>query len=131
MVTRGGRWAHLVFAWLFVLGVLLQAYLAGAALAQLGGTGDFGTHISFGYSVMGLLALGVLVTALVGRAPRREVGLSVALFILYVVQTALPNARTSAPWIAALHPANAMILLVLGAVIGWRARAIAAAMNTV
>jgi hypothetical protein len=126
-MTKAARWAHVVAAWLFVAGVLLQAYLAGAALAQLGGSGDFGAHISFGYTVMGLLALGVLVTALVGRVPRPQVGPSLALFVLYVVQTALPNARTSAPLIAALHPANAMFLLILGGVIGWRARGIAAA----
>jgi hypothetical protein len=126
-MMRAARWAHVVLAWLFVAGVVVQAYLAGAALAQLGGSGDFGTHISFGYTVMGLLALGVLVTALVGRVPRPQVGLSVALFILYVVQAFLPNARTSAPLIAALHPANAMFLFILGGVIGWRARGIAAA----
>src|SRR5947209_7078515 len=126
MITRAARWAHVGLAWLFVAGVVLQAYLAGVALAQLGGSGDFSTHVSLGYSLMGLLALGVLVTALIGRVPRRQVGLSVALFILYIVQTSLPEARSSAPLIAALHPANAMLLLVLGGVIGWRGRRIAA-----
>jgi hypothetical protein len=106
--------------WLFVAGVLLQAYLAGAALAQLGGSGDFSTHISVGYTVMGILALAVVLGALVGRLPRQQVGLSVALFVLYIVQTSLPSARSGAPFVAALHPANAMILLVLGIVIGWR-----------
>ena len=75
---------------------------------------------------MGLLALAVVITALVGRLPRPQVGLSVAVFILYIVQTGLPAARASAPWIAALHPANAMLLLVLGVILAVRARRLAA-----
>ena len=126
MVTTYGRWVHIGAAWLFVGGVVVQAFLAGAALTELGGSGDFSAHRSLGYSVMGLLALSVLLMALVGRLPRRQVGLSVALLVLYFVQTALPNARGSAPLIAALHPANAMLLLALGSLIGWRARRIAA-----
>jgi hypothetical protein len=124
-MTTWGRWIHVGAAWLFAAGVLVQGYLAGQALTQLGGTGNFEAHASFGYTVMGLLALVVLVAALVGRLPRRQVGLSVLLFVLYVVQSSLPEARTSSPAIAALHPVNAMVLLVLAAVIGWRARAIA------
>ena len=95
-------------------------------MTELGGAGDFGAHIAIGYSVMGVLALVILVMAIVGRLPRGHLGLSLLLFVLYIVQTALPNARTSAPLFAALHPANAMVLLVLATVIGWRARRIAA-----
>jgi hypothetical protein len=126
MITTYGRWAHVAAAWLFAIGVLVQAFLAGQALAQLGGSGDFGAHIAFGYEVMGLLALAVLITALVGRVPRSQVGLSVGLLVLYIVQTALPNARTSAPVIAALHPVNAMLLLGLAIALAIRARRIAA-----
>jgi hypothetical protein len=124
-MTTLGRWIHIGAAWLFAGGVLVQGYLAGQALTQLGGSGDFEAHRAIGYSVMGLLALVVLVGAIIGRLPRGHVGLSVLLFVLYIVQTALPNARTSTPAIAALHPANAMVLLILAVAIGWRARKIA------
>jgi uncharacterized protein DUF6220 len=126
MVRTFGRWIHLGAAWVFVAGVLVQAFLAGQAMTQLGGSGSFESHIAFGYSAMGLLALTVLVAALVGRVPRRQVGLSVGLIILYVVQTSLPYARASAPAIAALHPANAMLLLLLGIYIAVRARRLVA-----
>ena len=122
MVGTYGRWIHLGAAWLFVAGVVVQAFLAGQAMPQLGGTGSFAAHIEFGYTAMGLLALAVLISALVGRVPRRQVGLSVGLLLLYIVQTSLPNARASAPVIAALHPANAMLLLVLGIYLAVRAR---------
>jgi hypothetical protein len=116
------RLAHLATAWLFVAGVLLQGYLAGAALAELGGSGDFSQHVSVGYTLMAVLAIGVLAFALLGRLPWAQLGLSVLLLILYVVQTSLPYARAEAPALAALHPAVAMILLVVAAVIALRAR---------
>jgi hypothetical protein len=124
-MTTWGRRIHIAAAWLFAAGVLVQGYLAGQALTQLGGNGDFEAHRAFGYEVMGILALVVLIASLVGRMPRAHVGLSVVLFILYVVQTSLPAARESSPAVAALHPANAMVLLVLAIAIGWRARRIA------
>lgn len=123
-MTRWARWIHVGAAWLFAAGVVLQGYLAGQALAQLGGNGDFTTHRDVGYTVLGILAVVVLAAALAGRMPRRHVGWSVALFLLYVVQTSLPFLRTDNPAIAALHPANAMILLVLAVFIGWRGRAV-------
>jgi hypothetical protein len=121
-MTAMARWAHLVAAWLFAAGVLLQGYLAGSALSQLGGSGDFATHSEVGYTLMGILAIAVLLLALVGRFSRAQVGWSGLLFVLYVVQTTLPSARTSAPAIAALHPANAMVMLVLAVVVAVSAR---------
>ena len=116
------KWAHVVSAWLFAAGVLLQGYLAGAALPQLGGSGEFAAHVGIGYSVMGILALAVPVLAIVGRFPRAQIGWSALLLVLYIVQTALPAARGSSPAIAALHPLNAMILLVLAVVVAVNGR---------
>jgi hypothetical protein len=121
-MTAFARWAHLVSAWLFAAGVLLQGYLAGAAMAQLGGNGDFGAHVGIGYSLMGILALAVPVFAVVGRMPRAHVGWSGLLLLLYIVQTVLPVLRSNSPAFAALHPANAMIMLVLGVGVAVAAR---------
>jgi hypothetical protein len=125
MAMSFGRWVHLGAAWLFVIGAVVQGYLAGQGLPQLGGTSGFGAHIALGY-VLVLVVLAVLVGALVGRVPRGEVGLSVGLLILYVVQTSLPYLKTDSPAIAALHPANAMLLLILAIYIGVRARRLVA-----
>ena len=116
------RWAHLVSAWLFAAGVLVQGYLAGAALAQLGGNGDFELHVGIGYSLMGLLALAVPIFAVVGRFPRAHVGWSALILVLYIVQTVLPVLRSSSPAIAALHPVNAMVMLVVGVLVAVSAR---------
>jgi hypothetical protein len=110
---------HAAVAGLFVVAIVVQVFLAGAALANLGGSGNFSTHIDFGYTWIGIAALALLVTALVARRPRRDVGIVAAIVVLYVVQTILPSARTSTPWIAALHPVNALFLFGLAA---WYAR---------
>jgi hypothetical protein len=120
-MTDIARRAHVWAAWLFAGGVLLQGYLAGAALGQLGGSGDFSTHLTVGYT-LGILALAVLVLAAVGRFPRGQLGWSGLLLILYVVQTSLPFFRADMPAIAALHPVNAMVMLVLAVVIAVRGR---------
>jgi len=118
-----GSTARRVYPWLvglFALGVLLQAFLAGAALPQLGGSGNFATHIEVGYWAMGILALLVLIAAGLGRADRRQIWGSVALFVLYIVQTLLPTFKGSTPFLAALHPLNALVLFALAAWLFYR-----------
>lgn len=121
------RTAHVATAWLLAASVVVQAFLAGSALINLGGNGDFSAHVDFGYTVIGLITLAVLITALVARLDRRQVGLSFALLVLYVVQTALPNFKADVPSLAALHPANAMLLFVLAILVARRAMRPAAA----
>ena len=113
MVGSTARRVHPWLAGLFALGVLLQAFLAGAALPQLGGSGSFATHIEIGYTAMGIIALLVLIAAGLGRADRGQIWASVALFVLYIVQTLLPTFKGSTPFLAALHPLNALVLFAL------------------
>jgi hypothetical protein len=119
---------HAIVAVVFVVAILVQVFLAGAALLQLGGNGDFRTHVDFGYTEVGLAALAVVVTAVLAKVGRRRILLSVALLVLYIVQTLLPVAKSSMPAVAALHPVNAMLLFALAswfAWTAWRDRAVA------
>lgn len=104
------RSLHSLAAWALAASVVVQAFLAGVAMLQLGGDDDFSTHVGVGYSVPGLLALIVLLTAVVARLGRKQIALSAGLLVLYVIQTSLPYAAESSPLIAALHPANAFLL---------------------
>jgi len=104
---------------LFVVAIVIQVVLAGLAIGQLGGSGNFGPHVDFGYTWVGLAALALVITAVIARMPRRDVGIAFGLLGLYIVQTLLPGARSSFPFIAALHPLNAMLLFVLAV---WYAR---------
>ena len=121
MINRGAARLHGWLAWLFAASIVIQVFLAG--LAIFGATRDFGLHIDFGYTVVGLLALAVLLSAVIGGLPRRTIGLSLLLLVLYVVQTALPQAKASLPVIAAFHPVNALALLGLGIILARRAGA--------
>jgi hypothetical protein len=104
------RWVHFAAAVVFVATIVIQVFLAGAAIANLGGSGDFGTHIEFGYSIVGLASLLVLLAAIAARVGRRRIAIAAGMLVLYIVQTMLPSAKTSAPWVAALHPVNALFL---------------------
>lgn len=115
------RLVHALAAVVLVIAVMVQVFLAGAALLQLGGDGDFRTHIDFGYTAVGLAALAVVVTAALARVGRRRIGISVLLLVLYIVQTSLPYAKKDIPAIAALHPVNAMILFALATWFAWTA----------
>jgi hypothetical protein len=110
---------HVAAAVIFVVAIVVQVVLAGLAITNLGGSGDFSTHIEFGYTWVGLSGLALVLTALAARRPRRDVGITLALLVLYIVQTLLPSAKASMPAIAALHPLNAMILFGLAI---WYAR---------
>jgi hypothetical protein len=118
VIRRIGRGTHIAAAWLFVAAVLVQVFLAGLGIfdPRLG----FEWHIEFGYTVIGIVTLGVLLSAIAAGLPSREIGLCLLLLVLYVVQTVLPQARASFPVVAALHPVNAIVLFSIGVVIARR-----------
>jgi hypothetical protein len=112
------RRLHAVAAWVFVAAIVVQVFLAGAAIPQLGGSGVFASHVDFGYTI-GLFALLVVVTAVIARAGRQAIGISLALLVLYIIQTLLPGFHKDIPAAAALHPVNALVLFALAV---WYAR---------
>jgi hypothetical protein len=113
------RQLHAATSWLLVGAILVQVFLAGSAIVNLGGSGDFRAHAGFGYSVVGIVALAVLLTAIAARTSRDATAIALGLLVLYVVQTTLPAFRATVPAVAALHPVNAMLLFGLAA---WYAR---------
>ena len=110
---------HAAAAVIFVAAIIIQVFLAGAAIANLGGSGNFESHIEFGYTWVGLASLALVLTALAARRPRRGVAIVIGVLVLYIVQTLLPGARASLPWVAALHPVNALFLFAIAI---WYAR---------
>jgi hypothetical protein len=112
---------HALAAIVYVAAIVVQVFLAGAAMANLGGSGNFTTHVEFGYTWLGIASLVLVVTALAARRPRRDVAIALGILVLFVIQTLLPTFRTSSPALAALHPVNALLLFGLAA---WYARRI-------
>ena len=112
------RQVHAWLAWAFVAAIVIQVFLAGLAIPQLGGNGSFETHQGFGYA-MGLIVLALVISAVAARAGQRRILQALGLLGLYVVQTILPNLDPGLSVAAALHPLNAMFLFVLSI---WYAR---------
>jgi len=114
MVRSFARLAMPVAAGLFVACAIIQVFLAG--LGVFDDPKAFITHREFGY-MFGWLTLIVLVLALLGREPRRIVGLSVLLLVLFALQSVFVALRESNPQVAALHPLNGFLILAVGVVL--------------
>jgi hypothetical protein len=108
-----GRWAARLYAligWLFVASVVLQVFLAGIGVFDRGA--GFRAHVEFGY-LFGWLTLGLLVTALGGRLGRQLIGYALVLLVLFALQSFFVALRGSAPVVAALHPLNGFLILLI------------------
>jgi hypothetical protein len=112
------RYAFAGAAWIFVVGILTQAFLAGAGLFKW--TRNLELHMGFGYLVA-YWTLVLLLLLLPARIDRRTALLTVLLFVLAgILQPILPYAKRDMPVVAALHPVNALVIFVLGIVIARR-----------
>lgn len=102
---------HQWLARTFLAGLLLQFYLASTPIF---GAGSFQPHRMLG-GALTLIAFLFPLLALVGRLGRQRIGFSILLVVLVIVQMLLPSLRGAAPWIAALHPINALVLMGISA----------------
>jgi hypothetical protein len=120
------RQVHAAVAWLLVGSIVVQVWLAGMAIPQLGGgNNDFEMHRNVGY-LIGLITLVLLLTAIPSGLGRRRIGQSAGLFVLYIVQSSLPYMGIAA--IEALHPVNAVLMFGLSFLYAravWRERSAA------
>jgi len=116
MIRSVARTAYPVVAGLFVACAVIQVFLAG--LGVFDDPNAFITHRNFGY-LFGWLTLVLLVIALVGRMPRRFVGLAVLILVLFSLQSVFVALRTDMPAIAALHPLNGFLILGVATYATW------------
>jgi Family of unknown function (DUF6220) len=122
MARRVARSAHLVVAWLLVIGLVIQVFLAG--LGVFAGASNFATHRDTGY-LLQLLPLLLIIAAAVGRLGRRQIVLALVIFALFFLQSILVAMREATPAIAALHPVNGFLILYLAIQVArdaWAAR---------
>lgn len=118
---QASRAIFAIISWIFLAMVVLQVFYAGVGLF---GAGDMTGHVGFGYLVV-LVPPFVLIAAAVARAGGRVIGLAALLLLLTFLQPALAYAREDAPYVAALHPVNALAIAGLALVIALRATALA------
>jgi hypothetical protein len=121
MTRRYARIGFVGAVWLFVACAVGQVFLAGLGVFGLP-PGDFSAHRAWGYT-FGYLTLIILVLAIIGRFSRRIVSLSALLFVLFALQSILVAVRDDYPSVAALHPLNGFLILLVAIVMGrdgWR-----------
>jgi hypothetical protein len=101
------HWVHRGLAWLILVGLVVEFYLAGAPVFR---ATTFEPHVELGRTI-GTAILLLLVVGLIDRSKRHLVGLSAMLVALMIVQWVLPALRPMLPWIAALHAIVGMALI--------------------
>ena len=116
------RSIYLCATWLLVVGAVVQIFLAG--LGVFDDPSAFITHRDFGF-LLELLPIVMLIAAIVARMGRGYIGGAVLLFVQFMLQSVFVALRTDLPAIAALHPLNGFIILLVGLILGraaWRDR---------
>lgn len=113
-VVQWMRAGYLLVAGLFVAGVVLQVFFAGAGV--LVHPRYFALHSSFGH-LLELLPLLLLLLSLLARLPWRLVGLNALIYVLFMLQYVFLYALgrvTGVPALRALHAVNALVLFWAG-----------------
>ncbi|HEY6679555.1 MAG TPA: DUF6220 domain-containing protein [Actinomycetota bacterium] len=98
-------------AWLFVLAVAIQFLLAGLGL--LGGE-SLEPHRQWGFIVLHLIPILMLIAAIVGRMGRTVIALTVVLFLLVFLQPLFVDPELHPRWLRSLHVLNALFIFALG-----------------
>ena len=115
--------AFLAVSAVFVAGVIIQFFLAGLGVFE--GAAAFTTHRDFGRSFGGLVLI-MLILAIVGRLPRRQLVAVIGIIVAYALQSVYVAVRVDAPVVAALHSLNGALILLLAMEVvryAWLARA--------
>ena len=127
MAKRIARPIHVVVAWLLVAGLLVQVFLAGMGVFD--SASMFITHRDFGYTLT-LLPVVLIVTSLVGGFGRGEAIAAAVMLGQFILQSVFVLQRDSNPAIAALHPVNGFLILLIAVWLAhdawriWRAEAV-------
>lgn len=101
-------------SWLLVAGLIVQVFLAGLGVFDSPAT--FATHRNLGYTLE-LIPLVMVVAGLAAGVGRRLVGLAALMFGLFLLQSVLVGVRAQAPAVAALHPVNGFLIVLLSIVV--------------
>ena len=125
------RQTYTVLATIFWIGVLAQGLLAGAGIFV---SGDYMQwHQGLGHclsSPIPLIPLFLIILSFPAKLPRTDKWLAVLLFVLALIQPVFLYMRGVFPAIAALHPANAMLLFALPLYMVARARRVPGSTTT-
>ena len=98
-------------AWLLVLAVAIQFFLAG--IGVLGGE-SIEAHRQWGFIVLHLIPILMLIAAIVGRMGRTVLALTVVIFLLVFLQPLFADPELDPRWLRSVHVLNALFIFALG-----------------
>ena len=96
-----------VLAWLFVVSVGIQFFLAG--LGVFGGE-SIEAHRQMGFAVMHLIPILMFIAALVGKMGRVYIVQTVALFVLVLLQPLWVDEELDPQWLRSFHVLSAFFI---------------------
>jgi hypothetical protein len=111
-MRRFFRFALLGYSWLSVAAIVVQVYFAGLML--FGQQGGEGLHETTGY-ILGTAGALFLMLPAPARAGIPAIIVGVVLALITFFQPNFTFARDDSPFIAALHPVNALLIVGLSA----------------
>jgi hypothetical protein len=107
-------------AMLFGTAVIVQIYLAGSGIFAAKGpvkdASSLDPHRTLG-NILAVLALLLLIAVIVARPSRRVVITVIVLFVLTGIEGLLAMAGNGAPYVGALHPVIAVVIMGLAALV--------------
>ena len=113
-MRSAARLIHLILSLLLAAGLVVQVFLAGLGVFE--SPARFTIDRDFGYT-LSVLPLLLIIAGLVGGMGRRIALLALAAGLLFVLQSVFVALRGSAPMVAALHPVNGFLMLLIALVI--------------
>lgn len=105
---------HAGIAWLLVAVLVIQVWLAGRGVFE--SPTIFNTHRDFGYMIS-IFPIVLLVLGFLGGMGRRVAISAAVIFGLLILQSVFVVMRTSTPAVAALHPVNGFLILLVAIVL--------------
>jgi hypothetical protein len=113
-MVRAARYAYLVLVVAFVAGVVLQVFFIGLGLFAASEYRQ--VHADFGWTILHLSPLLILVAAPVARVGRRRILQATALAVTVWIVPILAAVRADVPLAAAFHPVGALLAFWLATV---------------
>lgn len=115
-MVRGAQYAYVALAWAYVAMIIVQVFLIGLALFASSDIRE--VHAAFGWAVLHLFPILILIAAALARAGRTRILQAAALVVLIFFVPILATLRTDAPVAAAFHPVGAVLGFWLATVVG-------------
>ncbi len=113
-MRSAARFIHVILSLLLAAGLVVQVFLAGLGVFE--SAARFTIHRDFGYT-LSLLPLLLIIAGVIGGMGRRAALLALVAGLLFVLQSVFVGLRATAPIVAALHPVNGFLILLIALVI--------------